>query len=111
MAACHATATLQLLVLHWRSYIFPALQLLLFLTNLNLNLEDVVLEISLLLGAIREDHLSISVLNASDPFSLVTATVGPIHFTVAIPLVFFVLAFVNVSAGPLEHSIAVFSIS
>ena len=111
MAACHAAATLQLMVLRCRSHILPALHFLLFLADLNLNLEDVVLEISLLLGTIWEDHLSISVLDASDPFSLVTATVGPIHFTVAIPFVFFVLAFVNVPTGPLEHSIAVFSIT
>ena len=74
---------------------------------LHLYLEDIVLKVTFLLGAIGEDHFAITMLNASDPFTLVTATIGPVHFAIAVPLVLLVLALIYVSARPLEHPIAV----
>ena len=76
-----------------------------------MHLEDIVLKVAFLLGAVREDHFAISVLNSTDPLALITATVCPIHLSVAISFIFFVLTLVDVSTGPLEHSIPVLSIT
>ena len=81
-----------------------------FVGDLNLDLEDVVLKVALFLRPIWEDHLAVAVLNATDPLTLVTAAIRPVHFAVAVALVLSVLAFVDVPTGPLEHTIAVLTI-
>jgi hypothetical protein len=45
-------------------------------------------------------------LNSSAPFSLIYASICPFHLSISISLVFFVLTFVGVSAGPNEHPIS-----
>jgi len=83
---------------------------LLFLADLNLNLEHIVLEVALFLRTIWEDHFTIAVLDTSDPLALVTASIGPVHLAVAVALIFFVFALVDVSTGPLEHTVAMLTI-
>ena len=79
-------------------------------TDLDFEFIHVVFEVPFALCAIWENHLSISVLDAFDPFSLITATVGPVHFSVAVALILSVFAFIDVAARPLEDAIALFSV-
>ena len=83
---------------------------MLFLADLNLNLEHIVLEVTLFLRAIWEDHLTIAVLDTPYPPTLVTATVGPVHLAVAVAFIFLVFALVDVSTGPLEYTIAMLTV-
>lgn len=87
-----------------------AFSLLLLLADLHFNLEDVVFEVTLLLGSIWEDHLAVAVLNTPDPLALVAATISPVHLTVAVPLILLVLSLVDVATRPLEDAVAVFPI-
>ena len=91
--------------------ILHALCLLLLLTDLYLHFEHVVLEVAFLLRAVREDHLSVPVLDSTDPLTLIAAAIGPVHLAVAVSFVLFVFALVDVSTGPLEYTIAVLAIT
>lgn len=69
--------------------------------------EDVVLESSLLDGAIREGHLAVAMLDALLPLALVDGTIGPKHLTIAFSLIIYVAALVDVAAFPSEDTIAI----
>lgn len=58
-------------------------------------------------NVVGEYHLSIAVLNAPVPLTLVYTTIGPAHLAIAISLIILVLAFVGIAAGPRKHAIAV----
>jgi hypothetical protein len=85
-------------------------QLALAVSNLDFHFVDVVFKVALLLRSIREDHPPVSVLDASDPFTLIATTIGPIHFSVTIPLVVFVFSFVAIATRPLKMTKTAFTI-
>lgn len=74
--------------------------------DLDLDFVDVIFKIAFLACSIWENHPTIAVLNASNPFALVATTISPIHLTVAIAFILFVLALVDVTRSPLELSIS-----
>ena len=69
--------------------------------------KDVVLESSLLDGAIWEGHLAIPMLDALLPLALVDGAIGPKHLTVAFSLIIDVAALVDIAAFPSEDTIAI----
>ena len=69
--------------------------------------EDVVLESSLLDGAIWEGHLAVAMLDALLPLALVDGAIGPEHLTIPISLIIDVATLVDVAAFPSEDTIAV----
>ena len=69
--------------------------------------EDVVLESSLLYGAIWEGHLAVAMLDSLLPLALVDGAIGPEHLTIAFSLIIYVAAFVDVATFPSENTIAV----
>ena len=73
-----------------------------FSSDANLYLINVVLKISFLLLAIREDHAAVTVLDSSNPLTLVAGPVCPVHLAVAITFVILVFAFISVPACPLK---------
>jgi len=95
----------------FRAHIAHPLQFLLFLADLHLHLEDVILEVAFLLRTVWENHLAVSVLNAFLPFALITATIGPVHLSIPVSLVFLVLSFVDVATSPLEYTVPVLLVS
>jgi hypothetical protein len=90
-----------------RSRVLLAFQLLILFTDLDFYFEDIVFEVAFFVCAVWENHLSVAVLNASDPLTVVAAAVRPVHLSVAVPLVLFVFTLVDVAACPLEDTIAV----
>lgn len=91
-----------------RTHVVHPFHLLLFLADLDFHLEDIVLKVAFFLRPVREDHLAVSVLDATLPLALVTATIGPVHLSIPVSLVFLVLSLVDVATGPLEHAVPVF---
>jgi len=73
---------------------------------LNLNSIYIIFEVTFTDSAIRENHLAVPMLDPLDPLAKIAAAVGPVHFSVTVPLIFFVFAFVKVSARPLKNSLA-----
>ena len=69
--------------------------------------EDVVLESSLLDGAVWEGHFAVAMLYALLPLALVDGAIGPEHLTVAFSLIIYVAALVDVAAFPSEDTITV----
>ena len=67
-------------------------------------LKSVVLEQALLEATVGEFHLTVSVLNASDPLTLVARAVFPVHLTVAMSLIIFVTPAIVIARLPREHS-------
>ena len=67
-------------------------------------LEDIFLEVASALDAIREDHDTNAVLDASVPHAHVDTLVGPAHHSVPMALIVQVVALVPVARFPLEHS-------
>lgn len=78
--------------------------------NLHLHFIDIVLEVPFAFCAVGEDHLSVAVLDAFDPLSLVATAVCPVHFTVAVALILPVLPFIYVATCPLEDALALFPV-
>jgi len=72
--------------------------------------EDVILESSLLDGAIWEGHLTVAMLYALLPLALVDGAIGPEHLAVAFSLIIDVAALVDVAAFPSEYNVAVLPI-
>ena len=72
--------------------------------------EDVILESSLLDGAIWEGHLTVAMLYALLPLALVDGAIGPEHLAVAFSLIIDVAALVDVAAFPSEYTVAVLPI-
>jgi hypothetical protein len=73
--------------------------------------ENVVFKTTLLYGAIRESHLSVSVLDACFPLSLVDGAISPEHLTIAVSLIVDVISLVHVARLPGENTKAVFAIA
>lgn len=69
-------------------------------------LEYIVLKVSFFGRSIREDHPSNSVLDASDPLTLVHAAISPEHLSITMSLVIEVVTFVYVSTRPCVDSMA-----
>jgi len=61
---------------------------------------DVVFKIALFNVTIRENHATVTMLNASDPFALVTASVCPVHLAVTVAFIILVFTLVNVTTRP-----------
>ena len=69
--------------------------------------KDIVLESSLLDGAIWEGHLAVAMLDSLLPLALVDGAVGPEHLAVTFSLVIDVAALVDIAAFPSEDTIAI----
>ena len=67
-------------------------------------LESVIFEEALLEAAVRELHLTIPILNASDPLTFVAGAIFPVHLTVAMSLIIFVTPAIVIARLPREHS-------
>ena len=98
-----------MLGLRW-SRVEDTLLILVFLTDLHFHLEYIVFEVAFLRSGVRKHHLAVAVLDATDPFSMVATPISPVHLSVPVSFIFLVLAFVDVTTGPLENSIAMFSV-
>lgn len=71
------------------------------------SLKNIAVKEALFDSAICHVHLADAVLDAMTPLSKVFGTVCPEHLSLPVPLVFTVLAFIDISAGPSEHAVAV----
>ena len=80
-------------------------------TDLNFYFVNVVFKVTFLLVAIWEYHFTIAMLDASNPLTLIAASIRPVHLPVAISLVILVLSLVHVTTCPLEHPIPVLLVS
>lgn len=72
--------------------------------------KHILLEVALLLRSIWEHHSAEAVLDASYPLALIHASIGPKHLPVSLPLILKVVSFVDVAAGPGEHTFTVLSV-
>jgi hypothetical protein len=77
---------------------------------LHLNFVDIIFEVSFFHCAVRERHLSIAVLDASIPFTLIPAAICPPHLSIPVSIVFFVLTLVLVTTSPDEPAKAMFAV-
>lgn len=87
---------------HLRVCRVRAQHLPLIVRYLNLYLVDVVLEVTFFASAVWEDHAPVAMLDATDPFSLVTTAVSPVHLSVSFPFIVFIFTLVDVSTCPCE---------
>ena len=69
-----------------------------------------MLKESFLYFSIRKQHFSMTMLNPSDPVSLIDTPICPFHLSISISLIIFVFTFVTITTGPLEDSKSMFLI-
>ena len=72
--------------------------------------KNVVFESALLDGAVWESHFPVAMLDTLFPLALIDRAVGPKHFTISLSFVINIVAFVNVTALPVEDAVAVFAV-
>ena len=68
------------------------------------SLERVVLKHTFFDSTIRKFHAADTILDSTDPFSLVAGSIFPEHLTVAMPFIVLVATFVVVATLPREHA-------
>ena len=81
------------------------------LTDLYFDFVYIVFKVTFLLRPIREYHFTVSMLDASDPFTLVTASICPVHLSIPVSFIVFIFSFVNITTSPLEYPVAVLFVS
>lgn len=65
---------------------------------------NVIFKVSLLDSAIRELHPSYAMLDSFVPLALITGSVNPLHLTISLPFIVFIISSINVAALPDKHS-------
>lgn len=72
--------------------------------------EDIILKPSFLDDPIWEDHGSLSVLDALHPVSIVVGLISPDHLTVPISFILGVVSLILITRRPFEFTVSVFLI-
>ena len=89
---------------HFILFFFSVTWFSALLVRINVDFKCVVFKITLFSGTIWKYHTAKAMLNSFNPVSLVMAAVCPVHFSVSVTLILFILSFVNVTADPCKFS-------
>ena len=81
------------------------------LTDLYFDFVYIVFKVTFFLRPIWEYHFTISMLDAPDPLTLVTASICPVHLSIPVSFIVFIFSFVDITASPLEYPVAVLFVS
>lgn len=65
---------------------------------------NIELKVAFFDGSIWEEHLPVTVLDSFLPLTLVDTGISPLHLTIAISFIIFVLSFVDIPTGPSENT-------
>ena len=82
-----------------RSFIFPSLPSFIIQHHLqrfsrNMSYKYIIIKIAFLNTSIWKDHFSISMLYTSNPFTNISTSFRPNHFTMSIPFIIFITSFI-----------------
>ena len=78
---------------------------------LKISFEDIILEEAKLLKTIWENHKADTILHTLKPIPAINVSIDPVHFSIPLSHVIFVFSFEDITALPIEFTIAVFLIS
>lgn len=68
--------------------------------------KNIVVKVSFFGQTIRENHLSLAMLNPSPPFPFVDRAISPIHFSVPFPLIFKEISDIDIARFPFKSAIS-----
>lgn len=64
----------------------------------------IIIKIPFFFCAVWKDHFTMSMLNASDPFSFINRGISPNHLSIAISLIILILPCIHIPRSPCKHS-------